>query len=123
MEKTYISVGSDYTMMLAVTDGNDNSVNLTGLVRIDLFLQYENEDKILKSFTTSDGSLIVDDAPNGLLKFYLQRADTLLMKSNKNVNVSVKAWETDSNFVDNVAKFESFPNYYFTPYKSAGYGS
>ncbi len=123
MDKTFILIGSDYRLMLAVTDGNGNAVNLTGISRVDLFLQYENEAKILKSYSTNDGTLIIDDAANGLLKFYLQRADTLTMKHNKNVNVSVKAWETDSNFADNIAKFESLPNYYFTPIKAAGYGS
>jgi len=123
MNKTYILIGSDYTMMLIVVDENGNSVNITGVARIDLFLQYENEAKILKSFSTLDSTLIVDDAANGVLKFYLQRSDTLNFQHNKNINASVKIWETDSNFVENVAKYESFPNYYVTPYKSAGYGS
>lgn len=122
MNKTYISIGSDYTMMLAVLDDNKAAVNLTGVARIDLFLQYENEPKILKSFTTNDGTLIVDDAPNGMLKFYLKRADTLTFKHNKDIDVTVKVWETDANFDDNVAKYECYPNYYVTPYKAAGYG-
>jgi len=123
MEKMFINIGSDLTALIPLTDLNGLPLDLSAFTRIDLFLQLENGQEAIKSYSTDDNTLTIEDSPNGLISFNLKRADTLLFEPNTDYYFTVKCWETDAQFEDNVAKYESELTYFATTKKRAGYGS
>lgn len=123
MEKMFINIGSDLSAIIPLTDTDGLPLDLSAFTRIDLFLQSENGQVAIKTYSTNDSTLIREDEPNGLISINLQRADTLLFEPNADIYFTVKCWETDSDFADNVAKYESELSYFATAKKRAGYGS
>lgn len=120
MTEIFQPKGSDGDYAYPVVDGNGLPFNLSGYANIAVFLQYKNSEDKLISYDTTALTLEVIDAANGILGVKVKRDEIADWKTNTKIYASVKFYETNANFADNIFKFESVPNYFITITKTGG---
>lgn len=119
--KTYINANTDKDIIIPLTDANGTPIDLSIYTQIKVVLQAQNGLKKIVSYTTADGSLTIQDAANGLLTFILSRSVTKTLSNQFDLYYIVRVYQSDADYLNDLAIDETFPTYLGTILKTSTY--
>lgn len=119
--KTYINANTDKDIIIPLTDANGTPIDLSIYTQIKVVLQAQNGLKKIVSYTTDDGSLTIQDAANGLLTFILSRSVTKTLSNQFDLYYIVRVYQSDDDYLNDLAIDETFPTYLGTILKTSTY--
>ena len=119
--KTYINANTDKDIIIPLKDAAASPIDLSIYAQIKVVIQLQNGLKKIVSYTTNDGSLIIQDAANGLLNFILSRSVTKTISNQVDLYYIVRVYQSDDDYLNDLAIDETFPTYLATIIKTSTY--
>lgn len=112
---------TDAIVTVTVTDLVGTPIILSAYSQAIIVLTLENSTKNLVEYKTADGTLTILDANAGIYTFNLKRSITDNFQNNQKVYYTVRMYQTDSDFDDDLFVIETLPTLLQTFTKTANY--
>ena len=119
--KNYTNANTDRDVIIPLKDAAGSPIDLSIYAQIKVILQAQNGLKKIVSYTTDDGTLTIQDAANGLLTFILSRSITKTLANQFDLYYIVRVYQTDADYLNDLAIDETFPTYLTTIIKTSTY--